>query len=56
MHTILQTLWKRLYLRTDIDPSLSLPDHEVIRELKETNTQLKETLSEVRKYVAMTTN
>lgn len=48
----LQTLWKRLYLRMDIEPSLSLPGYEATCKLKETNTQLKRTLNQVRRCVA----
>jgi len=52
VHALNVTLWKRLYLRMDIEPSLSLPGYEATCKLKETNTQLKRTLNQVRRCVA----
>ena len=43
------TLWKQLYLRTDGDSSLSLSGFEAIKELKDTNTALKNRLEDVQK-------
>ena len=43
------TLWKRLYLRTGLDPVLTPPSLNALRELKDTNNALKEKLGDVRK-------
>ena len=43
------TLWKQLYLRTDGESSLSLSGFEAIKELKDTNTALKNRLEDVQK-------
>lgn len=48
VHALNVTLWKRLYLCTDVSPAVSLPEHASQRELKDINTALKKTLAEAR--------
>ncbi|XP_064382169.1 myotubularin-related protein 9-like [Halichondria panicea] len=43
------TLWRRLYLNTSIEAQLTPPTLNALKELKDTNTALREKLSTVRK-------
>lgn len=45
------TLWKRLYLRTDILEELELPGYEALRLLKQENCSRQEKLKEVKRLV-----
>jgi len=43
------TLWKRLFLRTDLLEELELPGYEALRLLKEENRSRQERLKDVRR-------
>ncbi|XP_019851708.1 PREDICTED: myotubularin-related protein 9-like [Amphimedon queenslandica] len=49
VHPCSIVFWKRLYLRTDLSPTLSLESHEVLLKLKAENEELKEKLIKIRK-------
>ena len=50
------TLWKRLYLRCDAKSSLTVPNYEAIKLLKDKNAKLKQDLADVRKSVMHSRN
>lgn len=45
------TLWKSMYLRRDARDSLTLPGFEAVKRLKDTNTKLKQELTDIKLLV-----